>query len=92
MSKQFNLDRIFTHHPPFGTQLGRYEMIRAAAREFATLLEQFCPPSRELSSALTSLQQSAMWANAAIAINEVQKEVPVVEEAQVAGTEAGVAA
>ena len=64
------LDEIFTYHPPNEHQLGRYEAIRANARAFAHLIEEACPDSREKSLAITSLQQTVMWANAAIAIHE----------------------
>jgi len=33
-------------------------------------IEHFCPDSREKSVAITKLEESIMWANAAIARNE----------------------
>jgi hypothetical protein len=48
----------------------RYQEIRRNAKEFAELLYQFCPPSRELSLAITKLEESVFWANASIARNE----------------------
>lgn len=70
----FDIDRVFTYHPPSGSQIPRYEIIRAHVRELAILIEQSCPDSREKSLAFTSLQQVSMWANAAIAINETTPE------------------
>lgn len=67
---QEQIDNTFTYHRPFGTQQVRYEALRSAARELATLIQGSCPESREKSLALTNLQQSIMWANASIAINE----------------------
>lgn len=64
------IDRIFTYHPPLHHQPERYVAIRSQAKELAELLLSCCPPSRELSLAITNLQQAVMWANAAIAINE----------------------
>jgi len=64
------IEKIFTHHPPKGTQTHRYEQIRARAKEFGLLIVAHVPDSRERALALTSLQQTVMWANAAIAINE----------------------
>lgn len=67
------LERVLNnlrHHPPFGTQEARYESIRGRARAFAVHLYERCPPSRELSLALTHLEDAVMWANAAIARNE----------------------
>jgi len=47
-----------------------YERIREKAKELAYLITQECPPSRERSVALTELETSVFWANAAIARNE----------------------
>lgn len=64
------IDRRFTYHPPHGRQAGRYPVIRAALRHVATIISECCPKSRELSLALTQLDQAAMNANAAIARRE----------------------
>ncbi len=64
------IDSDFTYHPPKGDQVERYAAIRDAARQFAHLLADLSPASREQSLALTNLEQSVMWANAAIARNE----------------------
>lgn len=67
---ELNLETIFEYHAPKNDQKERYEKIRAAAKEFAFLIKENCPDSRERSVAFTNLQQTVMWANAAIAINE----------------------
>lgn len=64
------LQNNFTYHKPFGDQPERYEGIRAQAKQLAGLMQRFCPPSRELSLAITAIEESVMWANAAIARNE----------------------
>ena len=64
------INNIFIYHRPSGNQPERYEKIREAARAFAHLIFENCPESRERSVALTNLQQTVMWANASIAINE----------------------
>ena len=64
------IEKRFTYHPPKGNQAERYGDIRANARTFAYLLTTFCPVSRELSVALTKLDEVVFWANAAIARNE----------------------
>ena len=64
------INSIFTYHVPFGTQGERYLDIRNAAKIFANLINVACPESREKSLAITAVQQSVMWANASIAINE----------------------
>lgn len=66
-----NIEHTFKYHKPFGNQPTRYEIIREAAKALAYVIELNCPDSRERSVALTNLQQTVMWANASIAINEV---------------------
>lgn len=72
MAKQFDTDKIFMWHPPFGNQLERYLALRAKAKELAEMMQMFAPPSRELSTALSKVQEATMWVSAAIAINEVE--------------------
>ena len=71
-----DLNKIFTYHKPFGNQPERYEALRAKAYELARMIEDCCPDSREKSLAITNVQQSVMWANAAIAVNEVDWDSP----------------
>lgn len=65
-----DLEKRFTYHAPLPGQPARYFSIRETARAMAQLLVASCPPSRELSLALTHLEETVMWANAAIARNE----------------------
>jgi hypothetical protein len=65
-----NLENNFVYHPPKPDQLPRYTLIRDAAKAFATLLVENCPPSRELSVALTHLETCVMFANSSIARGE----------------------
>jgi hypothetical protein len=69
-----DVETTFTYHSPKGDQPKRYERIRAKARELAELYLIDTPPSREQSIALTNLEQSVMWANKAIAVNEAERE------------------
>ena len=62
----------FTHHAPNAEQIQSYGLIRGTARSFAELLVKLCPASRELSLAMTHLEQAVMWANAAIARRSAQ--------------------
>lgn len=64
------LENDHTYHAPTGTQAARYEAIRALAFAFATELTYLCPESRELSLALTNIEQAVFYANASIARNE----------------------
>lgn len=69
-AEEKRLNNIFTFHPAKDDQAERYQRIRGCGNEMAILLVAQCPPSRELSLALTHLQQAVMCANAAIACNE----------------------
>lgn len=69
MSKP-DLDRNFTYHPPKPGQPERYQRLREKAKELAYLIDELCPQSRERSIAMTELETSVFWANAAIARNE----------------------
>jgi hypothetical protein len=75
----FNVAGVFQYHKPFGTQAERYSQLREKAKELAELIEASCPESREKALAFTNLQQSVMWANAAIGINEVEPPAERVE-------------
>lgn len=57
----------FTYHAPNGDQPARYAAVREAALDFGRMLNGFCPDSRELSLAITALEECVFWANAAIA-------------------------
>jgi hypothetical protein len=71
--KQMLLERIerdFTYHAPKGDQAERYTQLRDKAKEFALLIAELTPYSREQSLAFTYLEQAVMIANASIARNE----------------------
>lgn len=67
MSIQSEIEHRFTYHPPTGDQPDKYGKIRTRAKDYAILLTHLCPESRELSIALTKLDEVVFWANAAIA-------------------------
>ena len=64
------IENNFSYHAPKAGQPERYTKIRSEAKKLAILLSVECPPSRELSLAMTNLEQAVMWANAAIARHE----------------------
>lgn len=64
------LKKRFTYHAPKLGQPERYQALREKALELATLINELTPNSRETATALTHLETSIMWANAAIARNE----------------------
>lgn len=57
----------FTYHAPQEGQPERYEQLRAKAREFAELIIELTPESREQSLAVTKVEEATHWANASIA-------------------------
>lgn len=65
------IERSFTYQKPVGTQPERYVKLREQAKSLAHKIAGLCPDSREKVLALTKLEESIMWANKAIAVNEV---------------------
>ena len=59
----------FRFHPATAETGPKHERVREACHRLALDLIELAPPSRELSLALTSLEEAMMWANAAIARN-----------------------
>ena len=80
MNDKDRIENNFTYHPPDENQTSRYNLLRKAGKALAYMIEGFCPPSRERSVALAKLEESIMWANAAIARNE--NHVPKPTEAE----------
>lgn len=72
MSKELikQIKNNFTYHAPTPDQVETYTILRDAFKELAFLLVDECPQSRELSLALTKLEEAVMWANAAVARNK----------------------
>lgn len=71
-----DLSNRFTYHPPVTvsgvSQAGKYNHIRNLARDLAVNLDDVCPDSRELSLAITHLEEAVFWANASIARHETE--------------------
>lgn len=64
-----DIENRFTYHKPNCDQAEIYPKIREKAKEFACLIKQFVPESREQALALTKLEETVMWANAGISRN-----------------------
>ena len=69
-TQQEVIENNFTYHAPKEGQSEKYEALRAKAKEFASLIVEVTPRSREQSVALTELETAVFWANASIARNE----------------------
>jgi len=67
MIDQLELENRFTYHKPEPHQAEIYTKLRAAAKEFANLVIELTPDSREQSLAITHLEETVFWANAAVA-------------------------
>lgn len=70
MDLRDRIDNDFTYHAPKGDQVERYAAWRGTLRDTAHYLRTIAPESRELSVALTKLEEAMFWGNAAIARNE----------------------
>lgn len=66
---QEDIDNRFTYHAPHPGQSEKYIQIRGLAKSLAYLIASLTPESREQSLAITHVEESVFWANAAIARN-----------------------
>jgi len=66
------IEVAFTYHAPKEGQAAMYETLRVAAKTLAFCIAELCPEGRERSLALTKLEESVMWANAAIARHDME--------------------
>jgi hypothetical protein len=61
---------MFSYDAPVGTQRDRYTKLRIKGLEFAMMINECCPESREKDLAFSQLQSAIQWANSAISSNE----------------------
>lgn len=57
----------FNYHSPTQMDIAKMKVIREKCLDLAILMRLSVPVGRELSIALTNLEQASMWANAGIA-------------------------
>ena len=62
-----DLDHRFRYHAPDPDRARRHETVRARCRELAAFIDELVPDGREKSLAITHLEDTMMWVNAAIA-------------------------
>jgi hypothetical protein len=68
---QAEINKRFNYHQPQSDEvIDRLKNIRKYAHNFANLINYSVPQSRELSLALTKLEEAMFWANAGIARNQ----------------------
>jgi hypothetical protein len=70
MATAQQLDDWFTYHSPLDGQIDRYQQLREAAKQFASLVNELVPQSPEKNAAIASIRSAVMWSNAGIACNE----------------------
>lgn len=63
-------DKALSYHPLTPGRGDVHERLRVAAKEYSAVIDEVCPGSREASLAFTAVQESLMWANAAVAIHD----------------------
>jgi hypothetical protein len=66
---QAEIDRRFTHRAPGPERTGLHEEVRDVYKAAGGELSDLLPESREKSLAITALEESGFWAQAAIARN-----------------------
>lgn len=69
MTKEQLNETFGAYRKPTETTIPKFKAIETKTMELAELINNECPESREKSTALTSLQATRMWANAAVAIH-----------------------
>lgn len=67
---QQDIDNLFSYHPPKADQVGRYNLIREAAKKFAETIVENTRGSADQAAAIRKVREAMMTANAAIACNE----------------------
>jgi hypothetical protein len=63
------LHELFSYHPPTPYGLPKFTAINQAAKNFAEVVLQNCPPSADRSDAIRKIREARMVANAAVALN-----------------------
>lgn len=77
MITESDIENRMFYNRPTEEAAKRHKSVQLAAAEFAKVLIELCPnPSRELSLAITHVEEARMWGNAAIAHHQETPPVP----------------
>lgn len=63
------LAKLFSYHPPTPETLPKYAAINQAAKNFAEVIVQNCPPSADRSDAIRKICEARMTANKSVALD-----------------------
>jgi hypothetical protein len=63
------LAELFRYHPPTVENLPKFAAINQAAKNFAEIVLQNCPPSADRSAVIRLIRDARMTANASVALN-----------------------
>ncbi|HST82581.1 MAG TPA: hypothetical protein VLL08_12675 [Kineosporiaceae bacterium] len=66
-AQKADIDNRFEFHPATPATAGKHDQVRAQHLDLARWIATHTPPGRHQSLALTALQESMMWSNAAVA-------------------------
>jgi hypothetical protein len=69
------IDKPYAYHKPSPAGLDRVNELRLIFSEVERVIRLNCPESRQRSLALTSNEQTAMWAIKAVVFNDPDSEV-----------------
>ncbi len=69
------MSKSYQYHKPSEDGLSKIAVLRQAFATIDDIMRENCPQSRELSLAITNLEQSAMWAIKAVVVNDPESEV-----------------
>lgn len=69
-TEESGIAKPYAYHKPSDDGLSKITALRKCFSEADKLLKELCPPSRELSVAITNLETTAMWAIKAVVIND----------------------
>jgi glycyl-tRNA synthetase beta subunit len=64
-----DIEHVFSYHAPTGDQPQKYERIREAAKQLATVIQDNTPQCADQTAALRKVREAVMTANASIALD-----------------------
>lgn len=69
-TEEAGIKKPYAYHKPSDDGLTKITALRREFSNLDKLIQELCPKSRELSTAITQLETAAMWAIKAVVIND----------------------